>query len=54
MRRTSRPRLWRNASLRQIQPGVQTTYEPVPDELDGFETELVADVESHPEASATY
>ena len=54
MHRTCRPRLWRNASLRQIQPGVQTTYEPVPDGLDGFETELIADVESHPGASAAH
>jgi hypothetical protein len=59
-----RPRLWRNSSWRQIQPGVQTMYEPAPevtadllaaaDELDALETGLVADVELHPEASATH
>jgi hypothetical protein len=62
VRRTHRPRLWRNSSRRQIQPGVQTMYEPAPevsadllaaaDELDALETGLVADVELHPEASA--
>jgi hypothetical protein len=64
VRRTHRPRLWRNSSRRQIQPGVQTMYEPAPevsadllaaaDELDALETGLVADVELHPGESATH